>query len=83
MRTNSWMILEKKLKLLVLFFEEKCLLWNSDSSFASDSSLCSVRFSTEDILKIINDLDSDKAHSPDEISVRMLKLRGSSVCRPL
>ena len=58
-------------------------MWNSDSSFASDSSLCSVRFSTEDILKIINNLDSDKAHSPDEISVRMLKLRGSSVCRPL
>ena len=49
----------------------------------SDNSLCSVRFSTEGILKIINNLDSDKAHSSEDISVRILKLCGSSVWRPL
>ena len=83
MKTNSWLILEKKLKLLILFLKKKCLMWNSDTSLPSDNSLCSLRFSTEGMLKIINNLDSDKAHSSEDISVRMLKLCGSSVCRPL
>ena len=46
-------------------------------------SLYFVRFSTEDILKIINSLDSSKAHGHDAISIRMLRICGSSVCRPL
>ena len=49
----------------------------------TNNSLYSVRFSTEDILQIINNLDSNKAHGHDEISMRMLKMCGSSVCRPL
>ena len=49
----------------------------------TNNSLYSVRFSTEDILQIINNLDSNKAHGHDEISIRMLKICGSSVCRPL
>ena len=49
----------------------------------TDSSLYSVKFSTENILQIINKLDSNKAHGHDEISIRMLKICGSSVCRPL
>ena len=47
------------------------------------NSLYSVRFSTEDILKIINNLHSKKGHGHDEISMRMLKICGSSVCGPL
>ena len=46
-------------------------------------SLYFVRFFTEDILKIINSLDSSKAHGHDAISIRMLKISDSSVCRPL
>ena len=50
----------------------------------TDNSLYSVRFSTEDILQITNNLDSNKAHGHDEISsIRMLKTCGSSVWRPL
>ena len=37
----------------------------------------------EDILQIMNNLDSNKAHDHDEISIKMLKICGSSVCRPL
>ena len=48
-----------------------------------DNSLYSVRFSTKDILQIINNLDSDKVHGQDEISTRMLKICGSTVCRLL
>ena len=49
----------------------------------TENSLCSVRSSTEDILQIINNLDSNKPHGHDEISIRMLKICGSFVCRPL
>ena len=31
----------------------------------------------------INNLDANKAHGHDEISIRMFKSCGSSVCRPL
>ena len=37
----------------------------------------------ENILQVINKLDSNNAHGHDEISIRMLKICGSSVCRPL
>ena len=37
----------------------------------------------EDILRIINNLDSNKAHVHDEISIGMLKICGDSICRPL
>ena len=46
-------------------------------------SLYSVEFSTEDILKVINSLDSNKSHGCDEISIRMLEIRGRFVCRLL
>ena len=62
---------------------------SSDSSLPSeiikkmDNSLYSVRFSTEDILQIINNLDSNKAHGHNEISTTMLKICGSFICRHL
>ena len=79
----------KKADIFNSFFAKQCSLINSDSSLPSkiikktDNSLYSVKFSTENILQIINKLDSNKAHGHDEISIRMLKICGSSVCRPL
>ena len=49
----------------------------------TDNSLYSVKFSAENILQIINKLDSNKAHGHDAISIRMLKICGSFVFRPL
>ena len=71
------------------FFAKQCSLINSDSSLPceiikkTNNSLYSVRFSTEEILQIINNFDSNKAHGHDEISIRMLKICRSSVSRPL
>ena len=48
----------------------------------TENSLYSLKFSTENILQIINKLDSNKAHGHDEISIRMFKIYGSSVRRP-
>ena len=70
------------------FFAKQYSLVNSDSSLPSKmikktDSLYSLKFFTENILQIINKLDSNKVHGYDEISIRMLKLCSSSVCRPL
>ena len=52
----------------VFFFAKLCSLINSDSSLPSEiikkivNSVCSVRFSREDILKI-NILDSNRTHA--------------------
>ena len=80
----------KKAEIFNSFFaRQQCSQINSDSSLPSkmikktDNSLYSVKFSTENILQIINKLDSNKAHGHDEISIRMLKICGSSVCKPL
>ena len=35
------------------------------------------------MLKVVNNLDSNKAHGHDEISIRMLKICDSSLRRPL
>ena len=49
----------------------------------TDNRLSSVRFSQDDIAKIIQNLDQNKAHGHDNISIRMLKICGSSIYKPL
>ena len=43
----------------------------------------SVHFSTDDIFKIINNLDPNKSHGHDMLSIRMIKLCENSICKPL
>ena len=79
----------EKAEIFNSYFVKQCSLINSDSSLPceitkkTNNSLYSVSFSTEDIIQIINNLDSNKAPGHHEISIRMLKMCGSSVCRPL
>ena len=42
-----------------------------------------IVFSKKDIYDIIKNLDPDKAHGHDMISLRMIKLCGISICKPL
>ena len=49
----------------------------------TNKSLDTVNFSTDDISKIINNLDPNKAHVHDMLSIRMMKLCGNSICKPL
>ena len=46
-------------------------------------SLDIVNLSTDDISKIINKLDPNKAHGYDMLSVSMKKLCENSICKPL
>ena len=36
-----------------------------------------------DITKLIQNLDPNKAHGHDQISIRMLKICGNTICKPL
>ena len=51
--------------------------------YLTDNRLSSVRFSQDDIAKIIQNLDPNKAHGQDNISIRMLKICGPSIYKPL
>ena len=45
--------------------------------------LDSIHFSSSDIVKIISRLNPNKAHGHDMLSIRMIKLSGNSICKPL
>ena len=48
------------------------------------NNICdTISFSIEDIYKIIKNPDPNKAHGHDMISIRMIKLCGTSICKPL
>ena len=46
-------------------------------------SLTTIDFSNNDILKIIRNLDPNKAHGHDMISIRMVKICDDFICKPL
>ena len=51
--------------------------------FLTEKCLSNVQISNEDIIKIKSNLDPNKAYGDDMISIRMLKLCGLSLCKPL
>ena len=52
-------------------------------NYKTDNRLSAVNFSIDDIAKILQNLDPNKAHGHDKISIRMLQLCGNSICNPL
>ena len=51
--------------------------------YLTNNRLSSITFSQDDIAKIIQNLDSGKTHGHDNISIRMLKICGSAIYKPL
>ena len=80
---------KEKAELFNSFFAKQCSLIKNSSKLPShlhyftDNCLSSVRFSQDDIAKIIQNLDPNKAHGHDNISIRILKICGSSIYKPL
>ena len=80
---------KEKTELFNCFFSKQCSILANHSklptslSFQTDQRLSSATFSAEDIGKIIQGLDQNKAHDRDNISIRMLKICGDNVCKPL
>ena len=50
--------------------------------YHNDEKLYDIVFDSEDIGKIISDLDPNKAHGHEMISIRMLKICGESIHKP-
>ena len=49
----------------------------------TNKSLNNITFNEGDILSIISNLDPNKAHGHDQISIRMLQICTKSICKPL
>ena len=71
------------------FFAKQCSLINTNNDLLSvlskktHKSLSTIHFTSYDILKIIENLDPNKAHGHDMISIRMIKICNSSIWKPL
>ena len=52
-------------------------------NYKTENRLSTVNFSIDDIAKILQNLDPNKAHGHDKISIRMLQLYDNSICKPL
>ena len=72
-----------------MFFAEQCSILDNSSELPSnffkktDKSISAISFTCDDIATLIKNLDPNKAHGHDMISIRMLKLCGKSICKPL
>ena len=71
------------------YFSDQCTPIANESQIPNeinhytDKYLYNVRFSLDDICNIIRNLDTNKAHGYDNISVRIIKIFGNSICKPL
>ena len=80
---------KKKAELFNCFFAKQCSIINNSSEPPSsiwkktDKSISTVTFTSDDIATLIQNLDPNKAHGHDMLSIRMLKLCGKSICKPL
>ena len=53
------------------------------TSLLNRQALSTIEFVNTDMLKIIQNLNPNKAHGYDKISIQMLEICGNSICRPL
>ena len=80
---------EEKSKIFNNYFAQQCSVINNNSTvpekilYRTDASLAKIVFTADDIANIINILDSNKSLGHDNISIRMLKICGVSICKPL
>ena len=80
---------KEKSKIFNNYFAQQCSVINNNSTvperilYRTDASLAKVVFTTDDIANIIENLDSNKSLGHDNISIRMLKICGVSICKPL
>ena len=80
---------KEKAEIFNFFFAEQCSLMNNSIKLPStflkrtDKFMSSISYSSNNIAKIIRDLDPNKAHGLDMKSIRILKICGESISKPL
>ena len=71
------------------FFASQCTPFNNNNktpeiqSYVANTKLPSVKFESQVINNIIRSLYVNKAHSHDNVSIRMLEICGSAIVEPL
>ena len=71
------------------FFANQCSLINNNSQlpptlpYKTDERLSSIKITDDGIFKIIAKLDPSKAYGHDKISIRMIKISNTCICKPL
>ena len=80
---------KEKAQLFNTFFANQCTLFNNSNVLPNNLAkltnklLDTINFSTDVISITINNLDPNKAHRHDMPSIRMIKLCGYSIWKPL
>ena len=80
---------KKKAELFNSFFANQFSLTNKSSqlprtlSYKTNERLFTIRITNNDILKIIAKFDPNRAHGHDKMSIRMIKICSTSICKPL
>ena len=81
--------IKKKAELFNCLFAKQCSLVNNSSELPfnlckkRDQSFSTVTFTSDDIATLIQNLDPNKAQVSDMLSIRMLRLCGKFICKPL
>ena len=76
-------ILKRNVNFSILTFQNNALYWKTLVLCPIHFPNILTNFSKEDIYKIIKNLDPNKAHGHDMISICMTKLCSISICKPL
>ena len=66
-----------------MFFIKNCSKLPTNLRYITDKRLSTINFTTDNSEKIIVSLNPSKAHGHDSISIRMLKICGNTICKPL
>ena len=80
---------KQKAQIFNIFFAKQCRLVDNTSKLPTDSLkrtnnlLSNISFTKDDNAKIIKNLNPNKAHGFDMISIRILKICGDSVLKSL
>ncbi|XP_057310565.1 uncharacterized protein LOC130648529 [Hydractinia symbiolongicarpus] len=79
---------KEKAGIFNVFFADQCnILVNGstipDINLKTDRRISSITFSSSDLSKIIKDLNPNKAHGHDNISIKMIQMCGNSIIFPL
>ena len=79
----------KKAELFNAFYANQCSFINNNSQlpptlpYKTNERLSPVKINNDDILKIIAKLEPNKAHGHDKISIHMIKICSTAICKPL
>ena len=80
---------KEKAEFFNAFFAKQCSFIDNISSppnkliYLTEKRLSKIRFSEDDIAKIILNLDPNKEHGHEQISIHMLKMCGKTICKQL